>query len=68
MPIDMSHFMSHNGFLKSSFETEICVERQLDGIRKAKERGVKFDKRKKSPLGKSPNFKADENRGNASKR
>lgn len=29
------------------FETEIRAERQMDGIRKAKERGVKFGKRKK---------------------
>ena len=29
------------------FETEIRAERQMDGIQKAKERGVKFGKRKK---------------------
>jgi DNA invertase Pin-like site-specific DNA recombinase len=31
----------------AQFETEIRAERQIDGIRKAKERGVKFGKRKK---------------------
>jgi DNA invertase Pin-like site-specific DNA recombinase len=31
----------------AQFETEIRAERQMDGIRKAKERGVKFGKRKK---------------------
>ncbi len=31
----------------AQFETEIRSERQMDGIRKAKERGVKFGKRKK---------------------
>lgn len=31
----------------AQFETEIRAERQMDGIHKAKERGVKFGKRKK---------------------
>jgi DNA invertase Pin-like site-specific DNA recombinase len=31
----------------AQFETEIRAERQMDGIRKAKERGVRFGKRKK---------------------
>lgn len=31
----------------AQFETEIRAERQMDGIQKAKERGVKFGKRKK---------------------
>jgi DNA invertase Pin-like site-specific DNA recombinase len=31
----------------AQFETEIRAERQRDGIQKAKERGVKFGKRKK---------------------
>ena len=31
----------------AQFETEIRAERQMDGIRKAQERGVKFGKRKK---------------------
>ena len=31
----------------AQFETEIRAERQMDGIRKAKERGVKFGKKKK---------------------
>ncbi len=32
----------------AQFETEIRAERQMDGIQKAKERGVKFGKKKKS--------------------
>ena len=31
----------------AQFETEIRAERQMDGIRKAKERGVQFGKKKK---------------------
>jgi DNA invertase Pin-like site-specific DNA recombinase len=31
----------------AQFETEIRAERQMDGIQKAKERGIKFGKRKK---------------------
>lgn len=31
----------------AQFETEIRAERQMDGIEKAKERGVKFGKKKK---------------------
>ena len=31
----------------AQYETEIRAERQMDGIRKAKERGVKFGKKKK---------------------
>jgi DNA invertase Pin-like site-specific DNA recombinase len=31
----------------AQFETEIRAERQMDGIQKAKERGVQFGRRKK---------------------
>ncbi len=33
----------------SQFETEIRSERQMDGIKKAKERGVRFGAKKKLP-------------------
>jgi DNA invertase Pin-like site-specific DNA recombinase len=33
----------------AQFETEIRAERQMDGIQKAKEKGVKFGRKKKLP-------------------
>lgn len=47
----------------AQFETEIRAERQMDGINKAKERGVKFGRKKKLDINKINLLKSKRNDG-----
>jgi DNA invertase Pin-like site-specific DNA recombinase len=44
----------------AQFETEIGAERQMDGIQKAKERGIEFGRKKSSPPKNGKNYNTDD--------